>query len=136
MHADDGRVDRLERIPGQAQLRRPVAAQIVQDAVGRAHQIVQHLPARLLLEVERHRALVAVERLEEQAVALGQRVLRMAHEAPDIAAFGNVLHLDDLGAEVRKLHRAERPGPVLLHRNDADPLQRQHHVLSQALEQL
>ena len=46
--------------------------------------------------------------------------------AAHVAALVRVLDLDHLGAEVGELHGAERPGAVLLDREDAHAGERQH----------
>ena len=50
------------------------------------------------------------------------------HVPADVAALGRVLDLDDLGAEVGQEHGAERPGAVLLDRQDAHARERQHQT--------
>src|ERR1700683_2753131 len=46
----------------------------------------------------------------------------------DVAALSRFLDVDHLGSHVGKLHRAERSGAVLLHRQDAHTSERQHHA--------
>src|SRR3546814_10340737 len=48
--------------------------------------------------------------------------------AAHVAGFGDVLDLDDLGAQVGELQRAERAGAILFHRDDADAGEREHLV--------
>src|SRR5581483_1394484 len=77
-----------------------------------------------VLEVQRHALLVAVEGLEEVAVAVAEEV--RPNRAADVAALGRVLDLDHLGAEVGEQHAAERAGTVLLDRDDAQSRQGKH----------
>ena len=109
---------------GQAQLFRHVAAHVAGERIGRADQIVQDGPRLRLGQVQRQAFLVAVEAVEELAVA-GREEVR-ADGAGHVAAVARVFDLDDLGALVGQEHGAERPGPVLLHRKHADSLERQH----------
>ena len=121
--ADDPRVDVLQVVVGQPQLRRLVAAQVRVDDVGAAHQVLEDVARLRVAQVERDAPLVAVERLEEERVlALGER----RHVAADVAAGGRVLDLDHVGAEVGELQRAPGPGAELLDREDPDVSQRLH----------
>ncbi len=88
--------------------------------------IAQHRAALGRPQVQRDRALVAIEGLEEMAVMIAKKM--RTYRAADIAALGRVLYLDDLGAHVGELHRPERAGAVLLHRQDANARERQHHA--------
>ena len=127
--ADDPRVDVGQVGVPDAELRRDVAAQVGVDGVGAADQVVEHLAPGVGPDVEQHRRLVLVERLEEQRVA----VLRVRRDvAPDVAARRRVLDLDDLGPELGEVHRPERPGAVLLERDDPDVLERLHLLVLQA----
>ncbi len=102
MRADDARIGVLQRGVGHAEPRRLVAAQVVQHAVGAAHQVAQHRPALLRAQAERDRALVAVERLEEMAVVFAEEI--RPDLARDVAALGRVFEFDHLGAHVGELH--------------------------------
>src|ERR1043165_1027113 len=124
MRADDLRIDALQRVVGDAQPLGLIATQIVEPRIGRAHQLVEYAARLRVLQVEREAALVAVERLEEMAVARPEVV--RADRAADVAALRRVLDLDHLGAEVAQQHAAERPSPVLLDRDDADAGKREH----------
>src|SRR5690606_17878010 len=76
----------------------------------------------------RDAALVAVEGLEEEAVALRQRVLWVAHMAAHIAGFRDILDLDDFRTEVGELQRAEGTGTVRLNRDEAEASEGEHHA--------
>src|SRR3970040_1948957 len=108
MDADDAWIHLLQLGVGEAELRRQVAAQVVELALGAAREVAQHRARLGLRQVERDRALVAVEGLEELAVA-GAEEMR-PDVAADVAAFAQVLHLDYLGAEVGKGDRPPRAG--------------------------
>jgi hypothetical protein len=122
MGADDPRVGRCQGGIGQAELLRQIAAQIVEHRIGPRRQRMQHTPRRGFLQIERDALLVAVEAVEELAVV---RPLPIAKkERPDpprhVAAIGRVLDLDHLGAEIGQLHRAVRPSPILLDRDNPE----------------
>ena len=132
MRADDPGVDLAELRVGESELLRLVAAQVVEGRIRRAHEPVQNLFCPRVLEVERDALLVAVEGLEEVAVAVGEEM--RTDRAADIAALGRVLDLDHLGAEVAQHHAAERPGSVLFDGNDAQAGEREHGQREAALE--
>ncbi len=120
--AHDGRVEVLEVVVGDLDLLGHVAAQVAVDRVGLAHEVLEDRAALGGGQVERQRALVAVEDLEEQRVlALGVR----GHVAAHVAARRRLLDLDHLGAEVGEVHASPGAGAVLLDGDDADVLQRQ-----------
>src|ERR1044072_3323684 len=111
MRADDLRIDVLQRIVSDAETLRLVAAQIVERGVGRSDEFVEDAARLRMLQVEREAALVAVECLEEMAVARPE-VIR-PDGAPDVAALRRVLDLDHLGAEIAQQHAAERASPAV-----------------------
>src|SRR6185295_20344627 len=74
----------------------------------------EHLDALGMLEVERDRALVAVQVLEVELVA--REVILLAR-----------LHLDDLGAHLRELAHAGGPRPGAGEIDDRVGLERQAH---------
>src|SRR4030095_13443200 len=87
---------------------------------------MQHLAGTGHPQIEGDAALVPIERLEVEAVLLaGER----RDVPPDVTAGRRVLDLDDLGAEVGKLHGGERPGPELAERDDAPGRERQIHTV-------
>src|SRR4029079_3797614 len=126
VNADDARVHIGELRVGQTELRRQVAAQIVEHGIAGLDELAKDLLAFGLLEVEAEAALVAVEGFVEVAVAWSeeQRPARAAH----VAAFLEVFDLDHLGAEVGQVQRSERPGAILFDRDDAYAGQRQTHA--------
>ena len=73
MRADDLGIDLLQLRVGEAELLRLVAAQVVEGRIGRAHQRGAARLRLRVLQVEREALLVAVEGLEEVAVAVGER---------------------------------------------------------------
>ena len=102
----------LELFIGQSQLVWLVAPKIGEDRVRDTHQIVEHaLPCRML-QIERHAALVSVQRLEVEAVT-GHRVRRYGacHVTPDL----RILDLDHFCAEICQMKGAEGPGAELRH---------------------
>lgn len=125
--ADDGRVEVLEVVVGDLDLRRDVAAQVRVDRVAGADEIFEDLASAGGSEVQRQAALVAVEGLEEQRVltlVVGRNV------APDVAAGGRLLDLEHVGTEVGEVDAAEGAGTVLLDGDDPDVLERPHRVTS------
>ncbi len=92
--------------------------EVVEHDVGGRDQLAQHLLAFGAAQVERQRALVAVERREVEAEAVAHDAL-LAHRV----AVVDVLDLDHLGAHVREEHRAERAGQDARQVDDADALQ-------------
>ena len=54
------------------------------------------------------------------------------HLAAHIPALTRILDLDDLGTEVGQEHGAERPGPILLDRQDPHAREWQHRLRSGA----
>src|SRR5581483_6136539 len=72
--AHDARVDVPERVVGEAETRRLVAAQVRVDDVHRAHEVLEDRAGVRVAQVERDRLLVAIEGLEEErALALLER---------------------------------------------------------------
>ena len=120
VHADDPRIGHREIGIGQAKLCRKIAAQIVEQRIRARRQPVQHFARGGFLQVERDAFLVAVKAVEELAVVALVTVAEKERPDPTrhIAAIGRVLDLDNLGAEIGQLHRAVRPGPVLLDRDN------------------
>ena len=68
VRAHDPRVDRLEVVVAQAQLLGLIAAHVAEHAIGGRDQVLEHLAALRMLEIEGQRPLVAIEGLEELAV--------------------------------------------------------------------
>lgn len=126
MRAYDARIGRLQLIIGNAEPRRLIATQIVQHRVRRRRQVAQNALPLGRPQVQRHRALVAIERLEEVAVVLAKEV--RPHRSADITAIARILDLDHLSAHVGELHGTEWPRTVLLHRQDAHTRERQRHT--------
>src|SRR5207248_11794347 len=69
----------------------------------------------------RHGFLVPVEGLEEERVLA---LLERRHVPADVSARAGVLDLDHLGAQVRELQRPPRPRAELLHRENANVVER------------
>ena len=103
----------------EAELARPVRQAVVHERVGGRDQLAAPLAPLRRLEVERDRALAAVERVEVAALAGLERVVA----APFVAA--RRLDLDHVGAEVGEEHRRERGGHVLPVVEDAEAGERE-----------
>ena len=103
---------------------RLVAAEVRHERVRDADEVLEDAARLRAPEVERERALVAVEALEEErvgALAVGRDVAR------DVPSYGRVLDLDHVGAEIGELHRPVRAGAELLDRDDAHVGERPPH---------
>lgn len=74
------------------------------DHVRAVDEMEKYLTSQGVLEIDRQRPLVAVDGVEHRGAALDEG----RHPAHVVAA-GGVLDLDDVGAEIRQQHRAERP---------------------------
>ena len=119
--AHDRRVDVCEVGVADAQLLGPVAAQVAEDGVGAAHDVLEDRPGLRVREVERDAALVVAERLEEERVLA---LLERRNVAADVAPAARILDLDHVGAQVGQVHAAPRARAVLLDRDDRDVLER------------
>ncbi len=100
---DDSRVDLADARVTDAQLVFDVGAEILDHHVGLFYQPHEGLDPLGVLQVERHRPLVAVQVLEVRAAA------RAAELLAGILQQG--VDLDDISAPVRELTRAGRTGP-------------------------
>jgi hypothetical protein len=80
--------------------------EVLDDHVGLRGEVAEHLPTRRRLEVERDRALVPVD-AHVVGRLLGVAVSGRVPVAGLVARLG-ALDLDNVGAEVAELHRAER----------------------------
>src|SRR5580704_2479349 len=126
VHANDFPIYRRQIFVIESELDRQIAAQIVERGVGGSREVEKDLFAIGLLEVERNRFLVAVERLVEVTVVLAKK---MRTDLPaDVAALTRVLDLDDFGSEVGEMLRTEWAGAILLDRQDTNAVERQMSV--------
>ena len=100
---DDARVDLAHALVVDAELGLDVGAEVLDHHVGLLRQPPEHLEALRVFQVERHRPLVAVQILEVRAVARAARLF-----AAGVLQQG--IDLDDIGAPVRELPHAGRPG--------------------------
>ena len=123
VRADDAWIGVTQRVVGETELVRLVAAQIVEHGVRGRDQPQEGRASCGLLEVEADAALVEVEGLEEMRIVLAQE--KRSHATRGIAALGAVLDLDDLGAEVREVHRAEGSRAERLEGEHPQPGERQ-----------
>jgi hypothetical protein len=94
-----------------------VAAQIGIHDVADAHEVLEHGAAARGGQIEVDAAFVPIEGFEEETVL---PFLHRWDVSPDVSTGRRVLDLDDVGAEIRELHAAERPSRVLLDGNDAN----------------
>ena len=94
---DDARVDRLHVVVRHLQPVLHLGAHVLDDDVGGLHQAHERRVALRRLQVQRHRALVAVQVLEVEAVAVAGDVLAVGRRRLD---------LDDVGAPVGEMPHA------------------------------
>ena len=100
---DDTRIDLAHAFVVDAEFCLHVGTKILDDDIGLLRQPPEHGESFGILQVERHRALVAVQVLEVRAMARAARLFAagILHQRID---------LDDIGAPVRELPHAGRPG--------------------------
>jgi hypothetical protein len=109
---------RTEPVPAQPEALHHAGSAVLDEDVGLEHERARRVAGRRVLEVERDRALAAIDRREVLGVAVRDR-----WPLPHRVALGR-LDLDDLGAEVGEQHAAERPGRHLAELDDAHALER------------
>jgi hypothetical protein len=85
-------------------------AERLEQHVVLAHERQQHLAPALLLEVEPHRALVAVQRQVERRLRRVVGALVVGRRPAHVVAHPRVLDLEHVGAEVGQQQRAEAAG--------------------------
>ena len=102
-------LDRVQRCHPGAKTIHHAGTEALHDHIGSGGEAEKRLTPHGILEIDCQRALVAVEWMEHRRVLVDKRW----HPAHVVAA-GSVFDLDDIGAEVRKEHGAERPGSNLV----------------------
>ncbi len=103
---DDGRVDSADGFVVQAEPAESAGLEVLHEYVGPARELARGGEVALIAQVQRDRALVAVDGqvVRGRAVACDRR-----HPAPGVIARG-ALNFYYLGTEVGQQHRAVRPG--------------------------
>jgi hypothetical protein len=124
---DDRRLERADVVVTETQAVHHAGPVVLDDDIGGLDERAGLLDIAGILQIERDRALVAIERGEVLAVAVGDGRPR----AQRIAAL-RMLDLDDIGAHVRQQHAAIRPGGDVAKLDDPDSLKRLIHSLSPA----
>src|SRR5207245_1430764 len=109
---DEARVERSERLVAEAVALHDAGAEVLDQHVRRCHQPADQRGARLLADVDREPALVAVQALEVEAADLGREAAGAVGVADAVAA-PRLLHLDDVGAQVAEPRRAPRADPEI-----------------------
>ena len=109
---DEARGAGEEDVGTEAEALHASGAEVLDDDVGILRQLHEDGLALGTLEIERQRALVAMQVLEVEAVALA------AHRVDVVV--GRRLDLDDAGAPVGELARCRRSGAVRGQIEDAD----------------
>ncbi len=99
---DEARIDLLQALIVDAELCLHVGPEVFDHDVGLLRQPLEHREPLGVLQVQRHRALVAVQILEVGAAARAARLF-----APGVLQ--QRIDLDDIGAPVRELAHAGRP---------------------------
>jgi hypothetical protein len=100
---DDARIDFPHALIIYAKFRLHVGPEVFDHDVGFFRKPPEHLEAFRILQIERHRALVAVQILKVGALARAARLLAGG-------VFQQGVDLDDIGAPIRELPHAGRPG--------------------------
>ena len=103
LHSTTRGVARVERVEADPEPVHDAGTEALDDDVGTVDEPEKRLVPQGVLEVDGQRALVAVHGMEHRRVLVDER----RHPA-HVVATGGVLDLDDVGAEVRQEHRAER----------------------------
>src|SRR5437867_4436450 len=117
---DEPRIDGAQGLVRHAEPARHARAIVLHEDVGGLHEPADDLHALRALEIHRDAALVAVHGQEGSAVAV-----LAGGAAAHVLAAGR-LHLDDVGAHVGEVHRAERRRHRLRHVDHADAFERLH----------
>ncbi|MNS54088.1 hypothetical protein D3C72_868680 [compost metagenome] len=123
---DHLRVQLVDALPRETHAVQRARAEVLDQHVRFADQLLQDLLAFRLLGVQRERALVAVEHGEVQRVDI-RDVAQLG--ARDIARTG-ALHLDDVCAEPRQQLRARGAGLDVREVDDLDAVEREVHFRS------
>ncbi len=114
--------ERVQRLPAEPEPLHGSGAEVLDDHVGTAQQIVEHgAPARVL-QVEGEALLVGVEEEEAPAIDAGP-----VGEPDPVGLAGQGLHLDDLGPQPGEQLRARGAGFVLGQIDDPDTVQSFRH---------
>ncbi len=103
------RISLSQFVGAKALLGELAVAKVLQEHVGAGEQVVHDVAVLLLLEIEHHAALAAVEQWEERR--------SHAAEAASLVARRR-LDLDDLGAELRQDHATGRSHHHVGHLDD------------------
>ncbi len=93
---DQPRVDGRQRVIVDAKALFDIRSKVFDDHIGLGDQAMKYGEAARVLEVKRHRALIAMQVLEISAMAWAARLLRTGVIAQGI-------DLDDVGAPIREL---------------------------------
>jgi hypothetical protein len=101
---DDARIDLADALVIDAEFCFDVGPEVLDDDVGPPGQAVEDLEALRLLQVERHRSLVAVQVLEVRAVPRPTHLLAAG-------LLQQCIDLDDVRTPIRQLPHAGRAGP-------------------------
>ena len=121
---DDAAIERFQRIVAETEPPEHAGAEVLQHDVGDGAQRLQLRKARGILQIDRDRPLVAVDRRKifaERRPAVGRGERRPAAHA---VAARRILHLDDVGAEIGEQRARKGPRRDLSKFEDADPRQR------------
>ncbi len=118
---DHAGVGRRDGFVAQAEARHRPGREVLDEDVGGRGQLQRPGVVRRVAQVQPHRALVAVHRLEVGGGAVGGD---WRPPRPGVVAARWTLHLDDLRAEIAEHHRGVRPGQHAAEVGDPQPGQR------------
>ena len=119
---DEPRVARAQRVAVEPPARHQPGTEGLEQHVGALGQPARQLAVALVAEVERDRALVAVQAEVVRRLAVAPR---RTPGARVVAAVGP-LDLDHVGAEVAEQHGGERPGEHAREVRDEESVERRH----------
>ncbi len=115
---DEVRLDRAQRRLADSHALGDAGAMVLHEQIGARDHPLEQFQAARIAQVERHRALVAVNHREGRCDA----ALRPAHRAREVAD-SRRFDFDHVGALIAENHRRHRPGKILRYVNDAKPAQ-------------
>src|SRR5207302_8680909 len=122
-HVHKAGIQLAERRVAELQIGHGPRPKVLHHDIGAADKLAEYLLSLRRFEIERDRALVAIQADEGRAFAVQQ-----GRHMADLVAAVRRLDLDDLCAQVGELHPTERSGHVIAHLQDPDPREWRVHA--------